>query len=157
MEFKLTRTSIIAAFLIPFVIACAAPVAVVCVTTSGKPQEFSGLWLLGIGFLGPLLGQFAWYANVSNVAAVGALLMRNYRTSIGFSILTLLLSCDTFAWFKQEVYLDEGGVNRCLLQSFGLGSFFWLLSLLAPLIIAVASVRSQSAAREKSSSVTADI
>ncbi len=125
------------ACLLPYLIACALPVAVNCVNQNGKPEQFSGLWLLSIGWMGPLLGQFAWFANVFNIGAVASLLSGSYRTSIGFSIITLVVSLDTFAWLVQEVYLDEGGVHKCTLDSLSAGAYFWFLALLAPLFLSL--------------------
>ena len=143
MVLKTNRAFLLIACSLPYLIACALPVAVSCVNQNGKPEQFSGLWLLSIGWMGPLLGQFAWFANVFNIGAVASLLVGSYRTSIGFSIITLLVSLDTFAWHVQEVYLDEGGVHKCTLDSLSAGAYFWFLALLAPLFLSLCMMRSE--------------
>lgn len=90
-----------------------------------------GARILVIGWLGLLVGQFAWLANP--LWAVGLLFLTLRRPTIALiaSALALLLALQTFMLFGMPLPGDEGGVTKLELLRLRYGFYLWLASLLA--------------------------
>ncbi len=87
--------------------------------------------VLGLGFLGPLIGQFGWFANLPAPLAALLLLFRRCFLAAGTAAVSLLLSLHSFALFHQQIPANEGGVGPpYVLQRLGPGFYLWEASLL---------------------------
>jgi len=113
--------------LVLFVAACTSP-ALIMVGSQGE-STIDGLSALVIGWMAPLYGQFAWYANPLLFFGALALLLRFWKTSIVFVILALFIAMDTFQLSAQEIPVNEGLTATEHLQSVQAGFYLWLASI----------------------------
>jgi hypothetical protein len=110
-----------------YLIACATP----CLEVSQKSDPvWYGLRILVIGWLGILVGQFAWLANSLWLAGIVFFVFRKWMATMIFSGLSLLFALNTFTMFVSELPADEGGVNKFHLVHLRIGFYSWLTSLL---------------------------
>lgn len=108
-------------------------------------QRLTGLEVLLSGWLSPLVGNIAWYANVFFIFA-------SFRLQIGkkatiSSIIAGILSVDTIRYTRH--LLDEGGATTTLF-GYGYGAVLWFIAI--SLIITSAGFRNQEE-RKKHQSV----
>jgi hypothetical protein len=86
-------------------------------------KRLSGLEILASGWLGPLVGNFAWFANVFFI--VGVRRLWSSRTAIIPSLIAVLLSLDAFRF--TSYLLNEGGATTPV-YGYGWGAVLWFLS-----------------------------
>jgi hypothetical protein len=111
-------------------LACALP-ALVMSRGGGAEESWPGIQVLGLGWMGPLIGQLGWYANLPAGLALPFLLFRRCFIAAGILAVSLLLSLHTLALFHQEIPANEGGVGPpYVLQRLGPGFYLWVASLL---------------------------
>ena len=110
-----------------FVAGCISP-AIIFVGSRGE-SVMDGFSALVIGWMGPLYGQFAWYANPLLFFAALALLLRFWKTSIVLIVLTLLLAMNTFQLSTQEIPVDEALTATEHMQSVAIGFYLWITSI----------------------------
>jgi len=89
-----------------------------------QDQHIGGLYILLLGWLAALFGNFAWYANVFFFIALFRL-FRGKSATIA-STLALLLSIDTFR--MSEMALNEGGATSPI-YGYGWGFILWEIAL----------------------------
>lgn len=105
-----------------FALSLLLPVAV-AQQTQGL-NTISGLELLFIGALGPLAGQFGWYATPCLIVAIILLLRRRPlagRLPAVLAVAMLLLLIDALSW---NDYPNDGGSGPIV--HYGAGYFAWV-------------------------------
>lgn len=118
--------TIIGICLLLFVLACATP----CLEMSHKSDPvWYGLRILVLGWMGILVGQFAWLANPLWVVGLCLLAFRKWSAAAIVSGLSLLFALNTLALFVMPLPADEASVNKTSLVQFRIGFYFWLASL----------------------------
>lgn len=100
----------------------------------GRDEGMRGLYILLIGWLSPLVMNFAWFANVFFIYAFLQILKGSSATKS--SILACLIALDTFR--LSRVLLDEGG-GTAPVYGYGWGAVLWFLAL--NLIFIAAGIR----------------
>lgn len=103
----------------------------------GTPVEpMNGANVLLIGWLGILVSQYGWYANLLIPAGFICALVRAFTLGKLFAIASLALSAISLAIiFSQEFPANEGGVGPPMkVTSLGIGCWLWLLSQLLILV-----------------------
>jgi len=108
---------------------CSLPL--ICISTYVEKYQIPGLQILTVGWLGPLSGTFAWYANIFFLFAVWQLF--SGRLVVFSPILAVVISLDTFRF--DRYLLDEGG-GSVAVYGYGWGAVFWFLALFVLLIAA---------------------
>lgn len=108
---------------------CSLPL--ICISTYVEKYQISGFQILAMGWLGPLTGIFAWYANILFLFAVWRLF--SGRLVVFSPVLAVLVSLDTFRY--DRYVLDEGG-GSVAVYGYGWGSVLWFLALFVLLIAA---------------------
>lgn len=86
-------------------------------------QRVPGFQVLIVGWLGPAVGNLAWFANPFFLFAAGA--FGSGRVPIRSASLAVLLALDTFRF--AEYPLDGGGASTPV-YAFGWGAVLWLLA-----------------------------
>ena len=104
----------------------ALPIETECGSSYIIPGYLVGL----IGWLGPLDGQFGWYANLFMLWQVGRLLLGRHAGIIG-SLIALVLALNAFLW--KTIPMDVGRSTMCERQP---GFYVWIAC--AVLVAAVA-------------------
>ncbi len=113
---------------------CSLPL--ICISTYVEKYQILGFQILAMGWLGPLTGVFAWYANIFFLFAVWRLFSGRL---VAFSpVLAVLISLDTFRF--DRYVLDEGG-GSVAVYGYGWGAALWFLALFVLLIAAGARSR----------------
>jgi hypothetical protein len=118
--------------LLLYALACALPV-LDFLKEDGSPTPESpmlGFVLLFIGWLGILIGQFAWLANLGWLLSMILLLLRRWVASLVTTVLTMLVALHTFALFTQRVPANEAATDYLRLQQVKIGFYVWLVSFL---------------------------
>ena len=87
-------------------------------------EQLRGIEILATGWLSPLAGNFAWYANPLFLWSIYCLLRG--RPALGPTVLAILLSLDTLRFSRYP--LDEGG-GATLVYGYGWGAVLWLAAL----------------------------
>lgn len=129
----MNRFAIVATSALLFLVACALPVLEFRRNAAGV-EVWSGFEVFLMGWLGALLGQFAWYANPFAVLAAGLLCFRLRVPAAVLAGLAILVGLSTFTLFGATVPADEGGVGKLYLQSLREGTWVWFGSLAVLLI-----------------------
>jgi hypothetical protein len=125
------RIVLTALSLILYLTACIAPALVFHHKDNPSTvQLMSGLDCLVTGWLGVLIGQFAWFANPMLWLSMVAFFLRRLFIALFLVALSLFMATNTFLLYTQEVPADEGGVNILIFQSPHLGFFLWVGSML---------------------------
>ena len=91
--------------------------------------HWTGAQVLGMGWMGALVGQFAWYANPFWLLGWLCLLFRRPIWARIWFIITLLIAFHTFMLFGQILPADEAGVNRMMLIDLLIGAYLWFASI----------------------------
>lgn len=88
-----------------------------------KQNVFPGWGILMIGWLGVLVFQFGWYANLAFLASIGLLLSSKRRTAwvLTAPAALMILTADALTW--REMYGDNGSGP---IQSFAAGYYVWI-------------------------------
>ncbi|MBI5437441.1 MAG: hypothetical protein HY936_00530 [Nitrosomonadales bacterium] len=87
-------------------------------------QRLPGYEILAMGWLSPLVGNFAWFANIFFLYGVQQLI--SGKAPIKSSILAALLSLDTFRF--DQYLMNEGGATTPV-YGYGWGAVFWFFSI----------------------------
>ncbi len=87
-------------------------------------EDIQGFWVLLIGWIGLVIFQFAWYANLLNLLALLLLKQRPY-ISLFLSGIALLIATQTFLFFEIPVGLQN---SKIYIKELGLGFYLWYLS-----------------------------
>jgi len=87
----------------------------------GPADVLPGYMVLLIGFLGPLQGQFAWWANPPLVGSILAL-AAGVRVPNWVSLTAVALACDSLLWRRMQT---DNGPSTDLLTP-GWGMWVWL-------------------------------
>ncbi|GEM_PF-2833759 len=95
-----------------------------CIASYTSKHSMYGFSILLLGWLGPLVGTFAWYANLFFCYSTIRLLKG--KTVVISPIIAVLLSLDTFRY--TEILLNEGGATVPV-YGYGWGAILWFLSL----------------------------
>jgi hypothetical protein len=89
-----------------------------------KQQRMLGAEILATGWLSPLVGNFAWFANPLFLWSL--LRLQNKKPAGGMAMLSVLLSLDTFR--LSNYLLDEGG-GSTQVYGYGWGVVLWFAAL----------------------------
>jgi hypothetical protein len=128
-----------------YLLACALPALEF--SNENLPNEnWPGIQVLAIGWLGGFLYQFAWYANLPLLLALILLLLRRWVGVLVSGVLALLLAMNTFLLYSQRVPANEGGTSYLHLVQVKIGFYFWVLSILALCVGALILRRREPAA-----------
>ena len=90
----------------------------------GEQQHISGFEILLTGWLSPLDGNFAWFANIFFLLCVFSLFIG--RTPRICALIAALLSLDTFRY--SMITMNEGG-HSTPIYGYGWGFVIWLISI----------------------------
>lgn len=123
------RFVILAISLVLFGLACASP-TLIFLRNGTSDETWAGYMVLFLGWMGPFIGQFAWYANPLLFLGMITFIFRKWLATLVFIVLTLLMAANTFLLFFQEVPADEAGVNMLTLQNLHIGFYLWTASIL---------------------------
>jgi len=125
----MARFIVLAVSLVLFALACASP-TLIFLRNGTSDETWVGYMVLLLGWLGPFIGQFAWYANPLLFVSMITFVVRQWVATIVLIALTLLMAANTFLLFFQEVPADEAGVNMLTLQNLHIGFYLWIASIL---------------------------
>lgn len=99
-----------------------------------EQERMTGAAILALGWLSPLVGNFAWFANPLFLWSL--LRLRFGKPAVGLALLSTLLSLDAFRF--SEYLLNEGGATTPV-YGYGWGFVLWLAALLV--LLAAAGTR----------------
>jgi hypothetical protein len=125
----MARFIVLAISVVLFGLACASP-TLIFLRNGTSDETWAGYMVLFLGWMGPFIGQFAWYANPLLFVGTITFLFRKWIATLVFIALTLLMAANTFLLFFQEVPADEAGVNMLVLQNLHIGFYLWIASIL---------------------------
>jgi len=109
-----------------FAAACALP----CLEMSQKSDPvWYGLRILVLGWMGILVGQFAWLANPLWAFGLVAVAFRKWTLALVMLGLSLLFALNTLLLFGISLPADEGNVNHTSLVRLRIGFYLWLASI----------------------------
>jgi len=121
-----------------------ASLAMTGIALYSKQQRLLGVEILSMGWLSPLVLNFAWFSNLFILYAFFRLLKGKSATKS--SIIAVILSLDTFRF---NLYmLNEGGATTPV-YGYGWGAVFWFISI-ALLLVAAGSIQIQDKQKEES-------
>lgn len=89
-----------------------------------RVQRIPGFEIVAMGWLSPLVGNFAWYANLFFLYGFTRLIVG--KSAVKSSIFAVLLSLDTFRF--NQYLLDEGGATTPV-YGYGWGAVLWFLAI----------------------------
>lgn len=115
--------AVIAFSLFLFLLACATPAMVY------DKQTDLGIQVLAVGWLGILLGQFAWYANLFWLLSLLLAFFRRWILTLAASMVATLIALDALSFFGATVPLDEASVNTMVFKSYHVGFYLWMVSI----------------------------
>lgn len=109
-----------------YLIACATPAL-----EFNDPNDavYYGFRVLVVGWLGALIGQFGWFANLFLLGSIFLLLFRRWIATFIAAALACALGLQTFMLFSQKVPVDEAATRHVELQSLKVGFYIWLMSI----------------------------
>jgi hypothetical protein len=119
-----------------FLIACASP-ALVFITTGGSTEVWEGAKVLGLGWMGMLVGQIAWCANPVMVLSLIFLLFRRWLAAAILTLVALAIAANTLLLFSQEIPVDEASTSKLRLEHLGIGFYFWVASMIVVVVGAI--------------------
>lgn len=90
-----------------------------------------GIMVLTLGWMGVLLGQFAWLANIPLLIGMILLLCRRWIGTLVCIIIATLLALHSFALYQQKIPANEASTHYLILDYLGVGFYFWLLSIVS--------------------------
>ncbi len=97
----------------------------------GRLDPYRGYHILQMGWLGPLDGNFAWYANILFLVAVPSLWMRRV-TATKSAIVATILSLNTCSFD----YIPTGGGGKDTIYGYGWGCSLWFAAIFLVLVAA---------------------
>jgi hypothetical protein len=106
-----------------FLLACATPAMVF------DQETWLGVQVLAFGWEGIFIGQFAWYANLFWLLSLLLAFFRRWILTLAATLLAILIALDTLSFFGTKVPLDEGFVNMMIFQSYHVGYYLWMASI----------------------------
>lgn len=98
--------------------------------------DWTGGSVLMLGWLGPLIGQFGWLANLPWLIALVLLLFRFWTPAFILSLFAFLVGFSSLMIVHKEMLLDEGGVNKAIVLGLGPAFYLWMVVLVLPAVIA---------------------
>ena len=98
--------------------------------------DWTGGAVLILGWLGPLINQFGWLANVPWFVALVLLIFRFWTPAFILSLVAFLVGFSSLTIVHKEMLLDEGGVNKAIVLGLGPAFYLWMVALVLPAIIA---------------------
>ncbi len=90
-------------------------------------SDIRGWFMLLLGWLGPLAGQFAWFGNFTFLALTGLALLRARRRRSALLLTGATLAFAFNGLFWRDMY-DDAGEARILL--FAAGFYVWQIALI---------------------------
>jgi hypothetical protein len=116
----------------------ALPVA----ATGPHPTDFGAGWLiLCTGWLGVIVLQFGWFANIAFIIAVVRFLLRRSGKVGDTAILAVLVPSTLDALLWRQMYGDNGSVP---IQVFGVGYYLWFAAMAGMTLSLLLSVKSKT-------------
>ncbi len=85
----------------------------------------AGWEFMVLGWMGPLSGQFGWYANPLMAIALLCAVLRWHRASIVFATLGALVAMSSLALIVMGLPKNEGGVGHLGFSAFLPGYYLW--------------------------------
>lgn len=92
--------------------------------------------VLMLGWLGPLINQFGWLANLPWLIAIVLLIFRLWTPAFILSLFAVLVGLSSLTIVHKEMLLDEGGVNKAIVLGLGPAFYLWMVALVLPAIVA---------------------
>lgn len=92
--------------------------------------------MLAMGWLGPMIGQFGWLANLPWIVAVVLLIFRLWTPAFILSLLAFLVGFSSLTILHKEMLLDEGGENKAIVLALGPAFYLWMVALVLPALAA---------------------
>lgn len=133
------------ACLVLFLIACAAPSLEFLETNSSTRNVMQGFQILLMGWMGVFVGQLAWFANALFALGLLLLSLRRRTAALVCGTVAVLIACDTFVLFSQQLPANEGDVGKLILQHLRAGFYLWAAALvLLPLGALILRLRTES-------------
>ncbi len=111
--------------------ACALP-GIVAHDVGGQMRPFLGVECLMQGAYFAVLGCFAWYANLTTLAAGVLLWRRRYRWTVVLTLASVALALTTFVLFAGTDAVPSSGSADSAREHVALGFWVWLASLVGP-------------------------
>lgn len=120
------RVVVLTITLIIFAISCALPAL-----EFNDPDDavYYGFRILIVGWLGALIGQFGWFANIFLLVPIFLLLFRRWVAAFFGALVTLAIALHSLMLFHQEVPADEANTRHIELQHLRIGFYVWLASM----------------------------
>lgn len=115
-----------------FAVACVLP-ALQFQNLAGVEQLWYGGMILLVGWMGALVGQFGWFANLLLFASWISAAFRWRLGAVLFAAAALLVAIQSFALFGEAIPADEGGFNKLMLTHLLAGFYFWIASIVISL------------------------
>jgi hypothetical protein len=115
--------------LVLFLVACAMPALEFLNTNTSSLDVMQGFQILLMGWMGLFVGQLAWLANLFFALALLLLILGRSTGALVFGAVSVLMACDTFVLFSQQLPANEGGVGKLALQHLRAGFYFWSAAL----------------------------
>jgi hypothetical protein len=115
-----------------FAIACALP-ALTFQNLAGAEQTWHGGMIFAVGWMGALVGQFGWFANVLLLASWISAGFRWRPGAAFFAAGALLLAAQSLSLFGEAIPSDESGADKLTLTHLLPGFYFWLTSIVIAL------------------------
>jgi hypothetical protein len=106
---------------------------------------WSGGKMLGLGWLGVLLGQFGWLANFFWLGSMVFTLRGRPMIALGLAVIAAAIGLHMLALPGTEISLDEGGVNKTQATALAPGAWVWMAALAAAALGAFAAPIPRSA------------
>ena len=127
----LARLAVVGVSLLLFVVACATPTVYF---ENDVHEPWPGLMTLILGLFALLEGYVGWLANPIGAIALVLVLVRQWVAASAVAAVAFLIALTSFVVLGDTVPLDEGGVNKAVATSLGLGFYLWLASILTPAV-----------------------
>lgn len=113
--------------------------------SSTDSGDGNGLLVLMMGWIGPLVGIFSWYANPLWVGALHALLLEKYKRAVLLSVISILLGSQYFVMYLLNIKTSFIDSERVVEP--GSGYWLWMLVLVLTCIFSVAELLSKDEKR----------
>jgi hypothetical protein len=97
----------------------------------GDDATWPGFMVMTLGWMGLLVGQFAWLANIPLLIGMILLLCRRWIGTLVCIIIATLLALHSFYLYRQKIPADEASTRYLILDHPGVGFYFWLFSIVA--------------------------
>jgi hypothetical protein len=129
------RFGAVAVGVVLYAIACATPA--LTFEKNGR-QNWFGIAVLLMGWMGIFFGQIGWFANLLLPIGWVCLLFRRWIAAAIVGVLALVVAANTFFLYVQDVPGDEGGTTTLVFQHPHVGFYFWVASIVE--LIATAGI-----------------